>query len=143
MAWFADLSPCSYFGAEHVTHLRSVGWLERNQPFATGAVDREVFDQLKNMLKDPWQTVSFFGFHECDLCLYQGDARSVNNLFIPGDGIIFVCPELITHYMNAHGYQPPGEFCRAVLSCPTMRSVPYLRALLACGAGSLVKMATV
>jgi hypothetical protein len=52
--------------------------------------------------------------------------------------VAFVCPELVTHYMNAHGYRPPEEFCRAMLACPPMRSMPYLKALLA-GARPLVQ----
>ena len=64
------------------------------------------------------------------LCLYAGEAHGKKNLFIPGDGIVFVCPELVTHYMNAHGYAPSAEFCLAALACPPMRSMEYLRSLL-------------
>ena len=139
MAWFADLSPCTYFGEECATSLRSVGWLERGRPFVTGAVNSEVFVRLVEIIKDPWQPPFFAGFHRCDLCLYEGDSAGVKNVFIPGDGVVFVCPELIAHYMNAHWYRPPDEFCRAVLSCPAMRSVLYLKALLANGVKPLVQ----
>ncbi len=84
----------------------------------------------------------FTGIHCCDLCLYEGDSAGVKNVFIPGDGVVFVCPELIAHYMNAHWYRPPDEFCRAVLSCPAMRSVLYLKALLANGVRPLVQELT-
>ena len=94
MAWFADLSPCTYFGEECATSLRSVGWLERGRPFATGAVNSEVFVRLVEMVKDPWQPVFFAGVHFCDLCLYEGNSAGVKNVFIPGDGVVFVCPEL-------------------------------------------------
>ena len=140
MAWFADLSPCSYFGEESAGCLRSVGWLERGRPFATGPVDPAVYTRLVELLKDPWQPGLFVGVHHCDLCQYEGSATSVRNLFVPSEGTVFVCPELITHYMNAHWYQPPDEFCRAALACPPMRSVPYLKALLA-GARPLVQAA--
>jgi hypothetical protein len=40
---------------------------------------------------------------------------------------------LIVHYMNAHGYLPPSEFCDAVMACPPMQSMPYLKALRAAG----------
>ena len=52
------------------------------------------------------------------------------NVFVPGDAKIYVAPELILHYIDQHGYAPPAEFQQAVLDCPTMRSVPYLQAIL-------------
>jgi hypothetical protein len=130
MAWFADLSPCDYFGAECAHCLLAVGWLERGRPFPTGPVDPEVYARLVELLKDPWQPAISAGFHRCDLCLYEGETGE-RNLFIPAGGVVFVCPELIPHYMNAHGYRPPEEFCQAVLACPAMRSMPYFKALLA------------
>lgn len=141
MTWFADLSPCDYFGAEFAGTLRTVGWLEAGRLFATGSVDPAVYSRLVELLKDAWQPCVAMGLHRCDLCLYDGDSGG-GNLFVPGDGAIFVCPDLITHYMNAHGYRPPDEFCRAVLECPPMRSMPYLKALAAAGAGALVRGVT-
>lgn len=137
MAWFEDLSPCSYFGQECAGFLRAVGWLERGKPFATGLVDVEVYKRLVEMCKDPWHPRTFLGSHCCDLCLYEGQSGK-RNLFIPAGGAVFVCPEMITHYMNEHGYRPPDEFCAAVLACPPMRSMPYLKALLASGAKPLM-----
>jgi hypothetical protein len=66
--------------------------------------------------------------HRCDLCLGELSERKVgvNNLFIPGDGFLYVSPELILHYINDHQYSPPVEFCEAVLACPPMNSRAYL-----------------
>jgi hypothetical protein len=55
------------------------------------------------------------------------------NVFVPGNDKIYVAPELILHYIDQHGYSPPAEFQQAVLDCPTMRSVAYLRAILKLG----------
>ena len=140
MAWYADLSPCDYFAAGCTSFLRAVGWLERGRPFATGPVDAAVYERLVEMFRDPWQPGIFLGFHRCDLCLYEGESGK-RNLFVPADGLVFVCPELVTHHMNAHEYRPPEDFCRSVLACPPMRSVPYFKALLACGARPLVHQA--
>lgn len=130
MAWYPDLSMCSYFGPEFGACLLAVGWLERGHSFPTGSVDPAVYARLLELLKNPWEPAITLGFHRCDLCLYEG-VPGKRNLFIPADGKVLVCPELITHYMNAHAYQPPEEFCRAVLACPAMRSMAYLKALLA------------
>ena len=107
-----------------------MGWLEHGKAFDTGSVDPAVYRRLVELLKDPWVPCIFMGFHRCDLCVYDGDSGK-RNLFVPGEGVVFVCPELVTHYMNAHGYRPPAAFCRAVLECPPMRSVPYLKAMMA------------
>ena len=32
--------------------------------------------------------------------------------------------------MDAHGYSPPAEFQQAVMDCPPMRSMDYLKAIL-------------
>jgi hypothetical protein len=130
MAWYEDLAPCDYFGHECESCLQAVGWLERGHPFLTGLVAIEVYARLVELLKDSWQPGIIMGFHHCDLCMYEGPSGK-RNLFVPAGEVAFVCPELITHYMNAHGYRPPDEFCAAVLACPPMRSLPYLKAMLA------------
>lgn len=139
MAWYPDLTACDYFDAESAAILRAVGWLERGCNYPTGSADSGVFSKLVELRKSPWQPAVAFGFQECTLCQYEGEMRGVNNLFIPGDGIIYVCPEMITHYMNAHGYAPPAEFGRAVLACPPMRSMDYMKLLLANGGRILFK----
>jgi hypothetical protein len=136
MTWFADLEPCTYFG---VDSLVAVGWLEQGHPFPTGPVASEIYTRLVELCKDSWQPWVFAGSHRCDLCLYEGKNGN-GNLFVPGDQMVYVCPELVTHYMNAHGYRPPEQFCRAVLSCPPMRSVQYFKALLV-GARPLMQAA--
>jgi hypothetical protein len=110
MAWFQDLSPCTYFGEDHASFLRAVGWLERGKQFSTGEVNPEVFTRLDEFVKDPWQPILLMGSHRCDLCLYKADVSSHKNVFVPGNGIVYVCPEAITHYMNVHWYKPPDDF---------------------------------
>jgi hypothetical protein len=36
---------------------------------------------------------------------------------------------MIVQYIDAHDYQPPAVFQRAVLECPEMRSMAYLTQL--------------
>ena len=52
-----------------------------------------------------------------------------DNVYIPTDGRVFVAPSLVIHYIDAHHYQPPDDFQAAVLNCPEMRSMAYLKAL--------------
>ena len=135
--WYEDLSPCTYFPTD--VKLIAVGWLERGKPFRTGNVDRAVYDKLVEFRKNPWEPMSAGGSHQCDLCQFQGEARGSKNIFIPHDNLLFVCPEMIVHYMNAHGHAPPEIFCSAVLACPPMRSMQYLRAIVSVGGQQLIR----
>jgi hypothetical protein len=135
--WFEDLGRCTYFPAD--VPLVAVGWLDFQRPFATGTTDRTVYLALIGLLKNPWQPMVSAGFHECNLCQFEAEARGVANLFVPADGKIFVCPELIVHYINAHGYKPPENFCAAVLSCPPMRSMQYLKAISSQGGARMIR----
>ena len=130
MAWYEDLSPFTDFGPSCGSCLQAIGWLERGRPFPTGPVDAAIYTGLVELLRHPWEPIVTMGLHRCDLCLYDGPAGN-RNLYVPAESVAFVCPELVAHYMNAHGYRPPDVFCAAVLACPEMRSVPYLKAILA------------
>ena len=134
--WFEDLTPLTYIPVD--AKLIAVGWLDREHAYPSGDVDRAVYTALVEMLKNPWQPGAFGGWHDCNLCRYRSESRGSSNLFIPFEGQLFVAPEMIAHYMNAHGYRPPDVFCQAVLTCPRMRSMDYLRAVKACGGAKLL-----
>ena len=51
------------------------------------------------------------------------------NLWVPGDGCVYVAPSLIAHYIQAHRYSPPQEFVEAVLRCPEAQSQEHRDAL--------------
>jgi hypothetical protein len=149
MTWYRDLEPCEMFGGGA---LKAVGWLSREHEFPTGEVSTEFFVALCELLVNPWCPVATAGYHECELCRfsnsssstfrdYQISSASCTVVFVPGQGRIFVAPVSITHYIDAHGYRPPDEFCHAVLNCPPMRSVAYLQAILHNGGRHFVQWA--
>lgn len=133
MAWFADLAPIEYFGRELQTCLRAVGWLARDAEFVKGAVSRNFYVRLRQLVENPWQPMAAGGVHACELCQFEPEAAATANVFVPNGKFIYVAPALILHYINAHGYAPPDEFCEAVLTCPDTRSMDYKRLLLASG----------
>ncbi len=141
VAWYPDESKCDYFGDDAAEGLRAVGWLEHEKEYARGTVPAEVYDRLVELLKDPWQPWMFMGMYACDLCLYEPHTMRGNNLFVPSNEFLYVAPQGITHYMNAHEYAPPAEFCQAILDCPDMRTMEYRRAISANGGGALLKKA--
>jgi hypothetical protein len=126
--WIDDLSP--YGGSPRIV---AVGWLERGHEYATGEVPKPVYEKLEALLIDPWQPAAAAGAHPCDLCAFVAEKSGTKNLFVPSDGRVYVAPELIVHYVNAHRYRPPDEFCKAVIACPPMGSSEYRRALLSSG----------
>ncbi len=129
MAWYSDLSRCDYFRRLPDQPL-AVGWLAGNKPFPKGPVAPEVVAKLERLAElAPWIFV-FRGFHCCELCgpgvdrgLKDSDGRRLPssshlNIFVPCDERIYVAPQCLPHYVVQHGYQPPDEFCEAVIRCP-------------------------
>lgn len=70
---------------------------------------------------------------------YRISSAAAASLFIPGDGVIYVAPVSLSHYIDAHGYRPPERFEQAVERCPAMRSSAYFQALLASGGRELIR----
>jgi hypothetical protein len=133
MTWFDDLSPCDYFGPEFAEYLTAVAWLDDAHPITTGQVGQSVYDRLIEFARDPWHPPAVpitVGVHQCELCLYDRPVGK-GNLFIPSESTLYVCPELVVHYMSAHRYRPPEEFCDAVRRCADMGSMDYMTAFLA------------
>lgn len=64
------------------------------------------------------------GIHRCEFCAEEeiwvespdGAERMLGTgeVWIPGEGVMYAAPNLIVHYMGAHGYQPPKVYLDAV-----------------------------
>lgn len=129
MAFFADLSPYSYDHTEPNPKVLNIGWLGEGQPFSQGPVARPFFRVLLRLTESPVNL--YRGTHECEFC--ELPHNSIQHLWryrdrrarvregngeirVPGlNGIIYVAPVLIVHYIAEHQYQPPQEFIDAVL----------------------------
>ena len=131
MGAIPDLSPCNDLPVT-ADHILAVGWLGDSATYPRGSTPERVYQRLRSFAKNPWQPFVFCGSHECGLCQFVGEQQGTANIYIPFDGKIYVAPELITHYINAHFYQPPPVFCEAVMECPAMDSMDYKRLLVAC-----------
>ncbi len=138
MAEYADLTPCDYITPNHDSKLIAVGWLARGVDYSKGDVPQDLFARIHQMLVAPWQPFIAMGAHACDFCRFSGGPSQltldnvtvqlgISNIFIPYGEQLFVAPSLIVHYIDAHEYSPPAEFCDAVLACPEMRSMDYLK----------------
>lgn len=136
---FEDLAILSVdFGVS--CEARAVGWLDPAQAYATGRVPHGVFDALMTLSVNPWQPTATLGVHRCGFCVHTGGPGLVQKddwsvrignrtLFVPGERVLYVAPVMVVHYIDAHGYKPPEEFVQAVLACPPMRGMAYMRML--------------
>jgi hypothetical protein len=109
-------------------YVRSIGWLSCDHAFPTGTVSPEFLDALLRHIREPWQPVAAGGAHRCEFCSPRPDGRFTGgsrNIWIPADGVVYVAPELVLHYIEAHGYLPPADFITAVLACPEQDSDAY------------------
>ena len=142
MSFLPDLS--AWAGNGLGEHARAVGWLDPVHEFSTGTVSIGFFERLVALLKSPWQPAAAAGRHRCAFCKFTGGPSSISYagdtivlgssvLVVPSANALFVAPSMIAHYVDAHGYSPPQAFMEAVLNCPEMRSIPYLRLLRAHG----------
>jgi len=109
--------------------VRAIGWLERGQAFPTGPVDPRFLAALRAQFDNRWLPVVSAGMHACDLggC---GGAAGAQHVIIPSRDCVYIAPELIDHYVEAHAYAPPAEFVEAVLACPAQSSDAYVELLL-------------
>ena len=56
MTYFADLTPCTYFGSSD-PRLLAIGWLDVAHPIPTGRVERARFEALGQLLVSPQSRV--------------------------------------------------------------------------------------
>ncbi|MFI2210155.1 hypothetical protein [Streptomyces sp. NPDC020141] len=121
MTHFADLSPYAY--SESETPMLNVGWLEREHGYPTGTPPQGLTEALAERARN---TVDVHrGMHFCRLCPDFETARrntsrgdvflGSGEIHVTGPGGIYASPAMVVHYVEAHSYLPPKEYCEAVL----------------------------
>jgi len=148
--YIPDFNLCRYhtgpFDADNWSvPLRAVGWLAHPHPFNTGATLPPFVSKLQNLVQQARSTFAhcnFRGVMFCSICKSEGlnspgPIWSQENIFVPGDGVVYVAPGGIVHYVEAHSYLPPREFIDAVLRCPDCNSSEFRDALRAANAGAI------
>jgi len=141
MTTIRDLSPLYGAHENRAPNVFAVGWLGADVPYDCGTVSRAFYDHLKHLMVDPFQPYVSLGFHKCELCQFDG-AMGSRNLFVPTGEFIFVCPELILHYVATHRYRPPKAFQDAVMQCPIPGGAEYRRLFLESGGRALMELST-
>jgi len=136
MSYYRDLEPQEVCGAR----ASSIGWLDGKHDFPAGEAGEDFFRALVALLVDPWTPAASAGVHFCPFCRFTGGPGAIAFegvhvvlgtavLYVPGPDALFAAPSLIAHYIDAHAYRPPDHFIAAVMDCPPMRSMAYLRSI--------------
>ena len=124
MTYIPDLSPYDHrpFARESLdSNLVAIGWLDREFPYSTGAIDAELMQKLRELAKKPVNLTR--GYHRCQFCaatsapeLSEGTDNIGNGeIRVPGgNGITYAAPALICHYIDKHNYRPPDVFIQAL-----------------------------
>jgi hypothetical protein len=153
--FYEDLSPCMYVSPSLAEgeKLTAVGWLAWGHPYTLRQLQlpETRFGQLLRLLVGPWEPLCFMGSHECEFCPVEPPYLEVyyrrhrierdglvvhfgaTNVYVPGEGCVYVAPSMIAHYVDVHSYEPPAVFWEAVMNCPEMGSETYRQALIANG----------
>ncbi len=130
MAHFPDLSPYSYDHRKELDpNVLNVGWLSGDSDFVRGKVPEAFTSALFHLAESPINL--YRGSHSCELCadpvIWKAEGARFSLTRIPGsggngeihvpglDGITYVAPALIAHYVKVHQYLPPQEFIDTVL----------------------------
>lgn len=137
MSCFSDLTPYTY-GPDYSSGQRrgddaqpntvNIGWLDsvtlgENRAAAAsngdGFVPPEFTDRLAELVKHNLVN-EYRGSH---ICWCETRHRSNGEIRVTHNGVTYVAPQAIFHYVTAHGYTPPQVFIDAVLSGQALKAI--------------------
>jgi hypothetical protein len=130
MTFFADLTPFTYGHSEADPTVLNIGWLSCDHPIPVAAPNDLFVTALETIAAKPINP--YRGYHICDFCppppvivskgglpMLDPPAETKGNgeIWIKGlDGITYVAPALLPHYVLRHHYAPPRAFIDAVIA---------------------------
>jgi hypothetical protein len=131
--YYPDLSVYEY-NRRPVPGVKNVGWLDTEHAFETGSLPSSTLIKIR-WLASERRVCQSRGFHECPFCVLEHEdadwsRRSSAEIWVPDPdtGGFFAAPELVGHYVEAHGYLPPPVFVAAVDRLEIGDGVPDLDA---------------
>jgi hypothetical protein len=109
-------------------YVRAIGWLDSSNEFPVADPDIALVRRLELFRSNSHNAVEALflwvsgGFHRCQFCENHGDGV---NFAVPHEGLLYVCPGMVAHYVEAHSYSPPREFVEALFQCPDPGTAKY------------------
>jgi hypothetical protein len=96
------------------TNSVAVGWLESSNPFPKGTTTAIFREKLYRLCRNPVRLTR--GFYICPFC-HWNEVRGNGEIHVIGcEGVVYVAPLLIWHYIAEHDYLPPNQFIQAVMN---------------------------
>ena len=95
----------------------AVGWLGDEVP-TKGSVHPEIIRALRLFRDRRVRADDTLGYHDCEICLKEGVADPYidrEEIHIEIGQFRYVLPKMILHYIEAHDYLPPKQFCDDLL----------------------------
>ena len=123
--YYPDLSPYAY--SSKIAGALNVGWLDPAQPYPRGSTPEGFAARLADFCAAAHRVNRTQRVHHCALCPTPTaiDDLGSAEIRVVGEGLVFAAPDLIGHYVQAHGYRPPQAFIRAVLDGPAPGSIAW------------------
>ena len=126
MTYYADLANTTQIDSGPL--VRAIGWLSAGHPFSRGVSPPEFVEKLRALCARWARSTEALGWpaaggpHRCDFC---ATFMAAGNLGVPAENVLFVAPEMVIHYVEAHQYSPPQAFIDAVMACPLPGTPEY------------------
>lgn len=121
--YYPDLSPYTYSRPSRL--MVNVGWLAIGHAIPQGSIDVGIRDQLVRLAREPENLMR--GFHYCEFCDAESPLIATTpdepekpaylgsgEIHVDAGSVVYAAPTLVVHYIDAHAYLPPPEFCDAV-----------------------------
>jgi hypothetical protein len=112
------------------SHVRAIGWLAAGNSFPTGTVSGEFSERLQRFIEGCGASTlalslrAYLGWHTCEFC----DQFNGSSAFgVPAGPLLYVCPQMLGHYVTVHDYLPPPAFVEALLASPLPETEDYER----------------
>jgi hypothetical protein len=97
----------------------AVGWLSAKHLYTMGKPSNDFVQRLTAFCRPEHTVCHTPGVRPCPLCgqkvLLDGEPLGSAEIRVLGEEDIFAAPDLIIHFITAHGYMPPPVFLFAVL----------------------------
>ncbi|MEQ1571109.1 MAG: hypothetical protein ABMA64_36100 [Myxococcota bacterium] len=121
---YEDLSPYSEQLGFDARGIVNVGWLDASRIYPTGRIEDSTFWTKLGWLTLHARAFSARAVSPCPICrtvsaTWEGQRLGLAELWVPSASTdVFVCPDLISHFITEHFYRPPQIFVEAVLQYP-------------------------
>lgn len=95
----------------------AVGYLDITEEYEKGIVSQSFINKLRQVWSDGL-TLASMGHHTCEFCEEEPRAISSSEkvLIDRENNIKYIFPEMIFHYIEKHGFKPPDEFIKFILT---------------------------